>query len=791
MTRPTRPPGPPPDDFPEDDSNGRPRRDPRSPGDPYQQGPRPTFTPHGVPSAAPARARMPAQPTFTPRPDSDWQRPDSDWPPLDSDDGLRGRHEGRPGDGRDADRRRGDRQHGDRQHAEGRPEDWWRGDTPRDDGPRADVPARSAGPRGDGRPQPTFTPREGYLPPPPDAGRQDVYPPPTTAFFAPPGYPQPSFTPYPYGEARPRRREPRPGRPDERPPRGRPGGPGDGRTQVLDAPGPREPGGVSGTGPQRGVGTQTDLARSSKAMALGTIASRGTGFLRTFGLAAALGSGKLADAYNISNTLPNTVYYLMLGGIFTSVVVPLLVQAAKNHPDKGEAYAERIFTLGATALLIITVAGTALSVPIVDLYLRGATASEHRLAVIFAYFFIPQIFFYGMDSLLGAILNTKGRFGANMWTPVINNVVVITVFGLFLAVQGPGRTPSNISSFGVNLLGVGTTLGIVIQSIALFPIVKRAGFSFRLRFDFRRSELSEIGSMAGWMLGYVISQFAANLVLTVVASIASSRHGATTGTGYSAFAYANQLFQLPYAIVGISVISALLPRMSGHATDRRYSLVRADFSTGVRLASVIVVPAAVFLGVLGAPLCELLFAHESLTVSEARYIGEVFGTLSLGLVPFMVTQLQLRVFYSFHDNRTPGIIGFAMLVVGVIGDCIALNVLPPSQVVVGLGAVYGLVTVVGAAIAWPLLMRHVGHLDGWRITRSLVRMFLATIPGLVWALVVMAVAGSALRQGTFYGLASVIIGGGGAVLLYAFFARVLRIDEFQVLMRTVASRFGR
>jgi putative peptidoglycan lipid II flippase len=422
--------------------------------------------------------------------------------------------------------------------------------------------------------------------------------------------------------------------------------------------------------------------------------------------------------------------------------------------------------------------------------LPGASSSEHRIAVIFAYFFIPQIFFYGMDSLLGAILNTKGRFGANMWTPVINNVVVIAVFGLFLAVEGTNRTPSNISSFGINVLGLGTTLGIVIQSIALFPIVKRAGFSFRLRFDFRRSELGEIGGMAGWMLGYVISQFAANYVLTVVADIASTRH-ATSGTGYSAFAYANQLFQLPYAIVGISVISALLPRMSGHATDRRYSLVREDFSLGVRLASVIVVPAAVFLGILGAPVCELLFAHGSLSVSQARYVGEVFGMLSLGLVPFMVTQLQLRVFYSFRDNRTPGIIGFVMLLVGVIGDFVALNVLAPSQVVVGLGAVYGLVTVVGAAIAWPLLLRHMGSLDGWRITRSLVRMFLATVPGLVWALAVMTVAGSVLRQGTFYGLVSVIIGGGGAVLLYAVCARLLSIDEFRVLMRTLTVRFGR
>jgi putative peptidoglycan lipid II flippase len=530
--------------------------------------------------------------------------------------------------------------------------------------------------------------------------------------------------------------------------------------------------------------------RSSKAMALGTIASRGTGFLRTLVLVAALGGSHLANAYNVSNTLPNTVYYLMLGGIFTSVVVPLLVKAAKDQPDKGEAYAERIFTLGAIALLVVTVIGLALSDPLIDLYWPGASASEHRVAVLFAYFFIPQIFFYGMDSLLGAILNTKGKFGPNMWTPVINNVVVIAVFGLYMVVVGTGKDTSNISSFGVNLLGIGTTLGIVIQSLALFPIVKRAGFSFRLRFDFRRAEVREVGGMAGWMLGYVVSVFAANLVLTVVADIASNRPGASDN-GYSAFAYANQLFQLPYAIVGLSVISALLPRMAGHATDRRYSLVREDFSTGVRLASVIVVPAAVFLGVLGAPLCELLFAYGGEKVPEARYTGEVFGMLALGLVPFMLTQLQLRVFYSFRDNRTPGIIGFVMLAVAAAGDFIALNVLPATDVVIGLGAVYGLMTLAGAILAWPLLLRHVGSLDGWRITRSLVRMFLATLPGLAWAFVTMTVVGSFIHQGPLYGFVSVVVGGGGALLLYAVCARVLGIEEFKVLLRTVGGRFGR
>lgn len=642
-----------------------------------------------------------------------------------------------------------------------------------------------------GQPRPSFTPRDGYTPRPDPRSGADLAAV-TTSFFAPAGYPQPSFQP----SFQPREDRPR------RPETARDYAADGGRTQVLDRPPGRErtgPPPVSEpmprvTGPQRSADTSPNIMKSSRAMALGTIASRGSGFLRTLMLVVALGGGPLANAYNVANTLPNTVYYLMIGGVFSSVVVPLLVKAAKTHSDKGEGYSERIFTLGAIALLIVTGIGMALAEPLISLYMPGAVPSQHHVAVLFAYFFIPQIFFYGMDSLLGAILNTKGKFGPNMWTPVINNVVVIAVFALFLVVGGKvGQTANgaiSISSSDIDLLGFGTTLGILIQSLALFPIVKRAGFSFRLQFRFRRDEVSEIGGMAGWMLGYVVAQFLANFVLTFVAGKASSQPGAAS-FGYSDYSYANQLFQLPYAIVGLSVISALLPRMSSHATDRRYSLVREDFSTGVRLASVIVVPAAVFLGVLGAPVCELLFGYGKETVAEARYTGEVFGLLSLGLIPFMITQLQLRVFYSFQNNRGPAIIGVFMLIVGAAGDFIALAVLPAKDVVLGLGAAYGLMTIAGAAVAWPMLLKHVGSLDGWRITRSLVRMFIATLPGLAWAFVTMWAVGSLIHQGPLYGLASTIVGGGGALALFAACARMLKIEEFQVLLRTVGGRFGR
>jgi murein biosynthesis integral membrane protein MurJ len=626
------------------------------------------------------------------------------------------------------------------------------------------------------RPRPSFTPREGYVPP----GNRERPAPAPTAFLppVPAGYPQPTFQPFDFPQAPPRQ-APR-FVPAER---GTVPDASDNRTRVLEP----DAGQVPATGPQRlAEDTSPNLARSSKAMALGTLVSRATGFLRTFIFLYALGLYTTANAYNTANTLPNTVYYLMLGGVFTSVVVPMLVRAAKEDADRGEGYARRIYSLGVISLLVVTVVATLLAQPIASLYggnLRGP--NEYHLTVVLAYFFIPQIFFYGMDSLLGAILNVRGRFGANMWTPVINNVVVILVGLLFVVTVGkPGTQSNTISGYGVELLGIGTTLGIVIQSIALFPVMWRAGFNMKLTFRFRRDEIAEIGRMSGWMFGYVFSQWLGNLVVTRVAN------SAPTQTGISAYANAYQLFQLPYAIVGISVISALLPRMSGHANDRRYSLVREDFSKGVRLASVIVVPAAVFLAVLGAPICEFLFGHGHTTVDQARYIGEVFGAFCLGLLPFMLTQLQLRVFYSFHESRTPAVIGMLMLVIGVIGYMVAKVALSPPHIVIGLAFAFDIMTLAGAIIAWPLLLRRIGSLDGWRITRSLIRMFIATIPGLLFAFVVMAVARSFVHQGPVYGLVATVVGGGGALLLYALCSRLLGIEEFRTLMRSVAGRFG-
>jgi putative peptidoglycan lipid II flippase len=300
--------------------------------------------------------------------------------------------------------------------------------------------------------------------------------------------------------------------------------------------------------------------------------------------------------------------------------------------------------------------------------------------------------------------------------------------------------------------------------------------------------------MSGWMFGYVLTTQVAFLVTAIVASTAdewATKHRYPVGIGFTPYSYAWLLFQLPYAVVGISVITALLPRMSGHAADGAYDLVRSDFSTGIRLGSVIVAPASLVLAALGPALAEAVLGWGNMNDASARYLGLVFAIFSLGLMPYMLFQLLLRVFYALHDSKTPALIGVVTMVTNVAANLIAFAVFPPTQVVAALGAGFGLANLAGAVLAWRVLSRRLGGLAGHEIGASLLRMHAAAVPGALFALAVAVMMTAVFSAGKVAAAVVVLLGGGGALALYVMFARALRVAEVTSLLAVVRSRLGR
>ncbi len=533
----------------------------------------------------------------------------------------------------------------------------------------------------------------------------------------------------------------------------------------------------------------TSLLRSTGTMALGTIASRATGFLRTAVVAAVLGVGAVGDAFNLANTAPNIVYELLLGGVLSSVVVPLLVRAAREDRDEGQAYANRLLTLTVLVLGTASVLLVLFAPALVALYAAPGTPEEARdLAVVLARFLLPQVLFYGAGAVMGAYLNTQGRFGPPMWAPVLNNVVVVVTGLVFLLLPGPrDLEPGTVTDLQVTVLGVGVTLGIVAQTAALVPALRATGFRFRPRLDLRGSGLGRAARLAQWVFLYVVANQVAYLVVVRLATGASAQ---VEGRGYSSYVYAFVLWQLPHAVVAVSVITALLPRMSAAAADGRTDDLRSALAQGLRLVLAVLVPAAVAYVVLGRSIATLVFAHGEVTVAQARFIGLLLGVFALGLVPFSVYQLQLRAFYAMQDTRTPTLVNWGVNATLVVVDVALYLALPPHLKVVGLAAGQAASFVVGLLVVSRVLGRRTGGLEAAGVLRTGVRCLVACLPPALLALLVAAGAERALGRGPLG--AGVAVAAGGAVLLggYLLLVRRMRVPEVDAALGPLLARLG-
>ena len=530
------------------------------------------------------------------------------------------------------------------------------------------------------------------------------------------------------------------------------------------------------------------LGRSTRAMALGTVASRGTGFVRTAVLASVLGVEGVAAAYNVANTTPNIVYELLLGGVLTSVVVPLLVRAAKEDADGGQAYAQRLLTLtvvvlGGAALVLVVAAPL-----LIDLYAGDLSPQSRDLAVVFARFFLPQVLFYGAGAVLGAVLNTRGRYAPPMWAPVVNNLVVIATGLAFLVVRGRAElTAESLTPGQIALLGIGTTLGIVAQTVALLPALRSVGFSLRLRRDVRHLGLRKVGALAKWVLLYVVAN---QLAYLVVVRLSSEDALVEAGRGYPSYVYAFVLWQLPHAIIAVSVITALLPRMSRAAADERVDDLRASLNRGLRLTVSVLVPAAVAFVVLGREMATLVFARGQVSVDEARYIGLLLAVFALGLVPFSTYQLQLRAFYAMQDTRTPTLINLGVNATLVVVGVVLYTVLPEEWKVAGLAAGHASSFLAGLALCSYVLSRRIGGLDGSTVVRTAVRCLLAAaVPALV-AFGVAAVVTDAVGRGPLGAGLALVLGGGSLGIGYVLLTRRMRVEEVGEVAGPVLRRVG-
>ena len=455
-----------------------------------------------------------------------------------------------------------------------------------------------------------------------------------------------------------------------------------------------------------------EVFRASGLMALGTIISRITGFIRGVLIVAVLGTALLADTYNVANTMPNILYNLLVGGALTAIFIPQLVRAF-DHEDGGDGFASRLITTISLILLVLVAVGVYFAPALVRLYAPEFFTTgfevEKEIAIAFTRYCLPQIFFLGLFTMLGQVANARGSFGPLMWAPIVNNLIGIVLFGSFL-LYSTKISVETITPLQIQILGWGTTLSVVMQALVLIPVVKRLGIKIRPRWGF--AGLGKSFGLAGWTLLYVlISQLGYLVTVNVATSAAvrSAQDGISRGVGFTPYTYAYFVMLLPYSIVTISIITAILPHLSRLALDKNSAEVRVQLIRAIKFVGVITIPSAVAFLFFGPLITQVIFV--GIPAQDSRYIGYVLSALSFGLVAFSINLILIRGFNAFEDTRTQVVSIFIINVISVGLSYLFLHLLKNQWVTIGLGAAFSISYIIGLLITLSLLKKHTGVID--------------------------------------------------------------------------------
>ncbi|WP_230672860.1 murein biosynthesis integral membrane protein MurJ [Rathayibacter sp. Leaf248] len=533
------------------------------------------------------------------------------------------------------------------------------------------------------------------------------------------------------------------------------------------------------------------LGRASAVLASGTMVSRILGFVMSIVMANAIGAAVApgADAFTTANLLPNTIYSIIAGGALNAVLVPQIVKAGL-HADGGAGYINRLITLALGLLLATTVAATLLGPLLVRLYAPGYGPAQYELTVAFAFWCLPQIFFYGLFTILGEVLNARGSFGPFTWAPVLNNVVAITglvAFTLLFGSDPEGDRPvGSWTPVMIAVLAGSATLGIVVQAGFLTFFWRRVGLRYRPDFRFRGVGLATAGRMSLWSFATVLLTIGAGIVESRVASNASGE-----GPSAAALQKAWLIFMLPHSVIAISIAMAYFTKMSGHTARGEMKEFRSDVSTSLRVVQMMIVFAAAAIVVVAVPFGSVF----SDSFADARAIGAIAIAYVVSLPLFSSIAIMQRAFYALSDGARPFVFTIVQVVVAVTGYLVVLQ-LPADRVAVGIASATSLGIAAQAITAALLLRRTLGGRGGRRIVVRLLQYLVTAIPAMAagWGVLILlggTRAGGFAVSNYVEPLLSMAVIGTTMAIVYFGILWVARNPELRAMAAPFLRRLGR
>lgn len=480
-----------------------------------------------------------------------------------------------------------------------------------------------------------------------------------------------------------------------------------------------------------------------------TLLSRIVGFIRDAMVAAWLGSGPVAEAYIVAQSLPNMFRRFFAEGAFNMAFVPMFAKKLEAGED-AEGFARDAYWGMAALLTVFSILGH-FSMPLLVLLMAKGFHGDERfdLAVTLGQICFPYILFISLTALLSGVLNAMGRFFATAVAPVLMNVfLVVSMFGADWFGWDLGRT-----------LAWTVTLSGVLQLVFVWAVLRTQKFSVAFRWPRLTPELKRLAIIAA---PAVLAGGVVQINLLVGRQVASFTEGAV------AWLYnADRLYQLPLGVVGIAIGVVLLPDLSRRLRAADETGGRESFNRGAEFALFLTVPAAVALMVIALPIISVLFERGEYTAADSRATAMALAIYALGLPAFVLHKVLQPLYYAREDTRRP----FNFAVISMVVNAVAAF---------GLMPVFGyLAAAVGTTLSSWVMVAQLWH--GTRSMGTATRLderFRRRVPLILLAAGVMGVAlwlmwwamgDAVLARGTRTPALAALVLGGAAV----YFATVL------------------
>lgn len=497
-----------------------------------------------------------------------------------------------------------------------------------------------------------------------------------------------------------------------------------------------------------------------------TFLSRASGYLRIMVFAAVLGTGVVSNAYTVASALPNWIYELFLGGIFYSILIPILIERITNHGEEdARALTNALFTLALPLLAVVAILGVVFAEPLVSLATDWSSARELspekaqetlEISVLIFRIFVLQLVLYGISTIATGVLQSHRHFFLPTFAPVLNNLLIVASFGAYALLAGRNQI------LAIYVLALGATLGVAVMALCLVPTMLRLGY--RPRPQFGHPALASAARLAGPMLILV----AASVGLQAVANFFATKFNAAPQLGF-----AFVIFSLPYGIFVVAIATALMPELSEQHSRGDVDGYRDTFSFGLRLVTFVVVPSTIGMIVLAKPIVGLLYERGRFDTQDTQTVAALLQAYAVGLLGYGVYFLLVRAFYSQQNTKTPALLNVALFVLYTVFVYFLSQTIALIGVVLALSVAYTILAMLGLAA----MRRRIKRIDGRRLLRSLVKILVAGA-----AMYAVAWGGTTLLglgTGPLERALVILVVGGVSVAAYIGVAFALRAEELQ------------